>query len=216
MKNLIFIISTSIFFISCKPERIIQRSNEGLFKENLSNTSGLNNTFIVDNSNSKEAKSKMLREIVLNNLPTSSPQLKYPTWQSYNIIYETTIKNLSSLTQQYCSELFLSSYNIPSQPKKNDLIKTVESHISYLITQNYRGYKLLYQTMVWLKKCGEINFVNTAKIKLVAYAKPLNAPEPNKHDNKMVLENENLKKELDRMLTIMKENDTYISKINAL
>ncbi len=219
MKNFIFILGILItaFMSSCKPEKVITKNQESLFKEPLSNQVISRNSFIVDNSNSSESKGKMLEELVGNQLPMSAPQTKYPTWQSYNDVYKMRVQNLSPLTKQFCSQLFLSSYNIPMQPNSTELTSVVESHIEYLVSQNFKGYKLLYQTMVWLKSNGENSFVNNTKSKIASYAKPTIGPSnPKQPDSKIVLENEKLKQDLDKMLNAMKENDSYLLKIQEL
>jgi len=219
MKKLLFTLITGmlLFTVGCRQEKAIIKTPNVIFKENTSGLQSIQPSMVTDNSNSHEAKAQMLHEMMENKLPMSSPQLIYPTWQSYNEMYQSKVKDLSPLTQQYCSQLFLSSYNIPEQTESKELIAVVKSFVGYLINQKYQGYKLLYQTMEWLKNSNEKDFVNVEKEKVQEYATPaLQVPNPKLQDSKLVLQNEKLKKELDNMMAKMKENDNYIEKIKTL
>ncbi len=205
------------FFVSCRQEKIVTKTQEPIFKSNTQPGHVVQPSFVADNSNSPEARMDMLKEMQENQLPMSSPQVKYPTWQSYNELYQTKIMNLSPLTKQYCSQLFLASYNIPQQQSTPELNAVVKTHADYLVSQKYKGYKLLYETMVWLKNNKNDDFVNSEKEKISIYAEPsLHAPNSKLEDSQEVLQNEQLRKELDNMILAMKENDSYIQKIKEL
>ncbi len=218
MKYLVMspVILFAFLMAGCKPEKVVATKRQSLFQEQPSNHVTSANPFVSDNTNSLEAKITFQKEMTENSLPKSHPETTYTTWQSYNELYQTTVQNLSPLTKQYCSQLFISAYALAEPSPSTELKSITKSHLDFLIAQKFSGYKLLYQSLSWLKNCGEIDYANNLKSSILIYAKPLMRPvDPKIQDSKEVLQNENLKQELDRAFAVMKDNDSYIEKIKA-
>lgn len=207
----------AVLMAGCKSEKVIATKQQSLFQEQPSNHVTSANPFVSDNSNSFEAKITFQKEMDENNLPKSHPEIIYTTWQSYNDLYQTKAQNLSSLTKQFCSQLFISTYVLSESNPTTELKSIAKSHWDFLISQKYSGYKLLYQSLEWLKTNNEGEYANVLKNAILLYAKPVMKPvDPKIQDSKVVLQNENLKKELDRAFAVIRENDSYIEKIKEL
>ncbi len=217
MKILFYSFVLSVLVLSCRQEKLTTEVKGPIFKNDVNSTSPPHIAFVTDNSNSPTAKMNMLQEMMENHLPMNSPQKDYPTWKSYNEMYQAKVVNLSELTQQYCSQLFLVSYINSQQQGSPELNSVVKKYLSYLVSQNYKGYQLLYNTMEWLKNNNESSFVQVEKQKIEAYATPsLQAQNPKLQNSKSITESPQLKKEMNTYITGMKVNDTYIQKIKDL
>lgn len=159
----------------------------------------------------------MLKEMVENKLPMSNPLDRFPTWQSYNELYNSKVKNLSPLTQQFCSQLFLSTYLKNTESANPELLEAVESYVTILVSNKYTGYELLYNTLLWLKTNGNNNFVASIKNDVSKYGKPTYIEKKNDQPNdERVMKNEQLKKYLDEVIKTKKQNDTYLALITQL
>lgn len=221
MKGIINVIASLLIItlVGCKTEKPIASNNSKVFFEEkplLFNQKPSSTPFGIT-SNSSAEKSEMLKEMVENKLPMSNPLDRFPTWQSYNELYNSKVKNLSPLTQQFCSQLFLSTYLKNTESANPELLEAVESYVTILVSNKYTGYELLYKTLLWLKTNGNNNFVASIKNDVSKYGKPTYIEKKNDQPNdERVMKNEELKKYLDEVIRKQKENQQYLIQIQQL
>jgi hypothetical protein len=127
-----------VVLYSCSHEKEIQKTESKTFfvknGEENSSAFGINvnppgNTENSTGSSTFNAKSSLVNEIRSNNIPRQLPNEDYPGWQSFSRYMKSIKPGISNAAQQYCSDLFLRSYNFTEikKPEKAAVNAVVEN-----------------------------------------------------------------------------------------
>jgi hypothetical protein len=226
MKKISVFVWVLWLFCSCSQEKEIQKtSKKSFFKEESSvNTSAIGitennseNPNDVTQRNTSNVSGSLIGEIMSNNIPRQLPNKDFPDWQSFSQYMKSKKAVLSNAGQQYCSDLFLRSYQFTGMAKpEKAAVDAVVENMELLINSEYKGYELMYNHLLWLKLNDNPAF-SVLKYKILSYAKPvLPPPNPALKNDPQVEANPELKAELDKIINRAKRNDSFIEQIRML
>jgi hypothetical protein len=189
----------------------LPEGNKGIF------TSRNNYLFAPNASGRSFGSREVIKELMEKNIPLDLPSAACADWITYKNLYEAKAGELSADARLYCSATLLGTFGISTSAYSTTTAQTVKQHLDALVARRYANYKVLYETLQWLKQGGETAYADNIKTRVLIYAKPL-MPPPNANiaDSPEVAANPAFKAEMEGIITRARENDGYIEKIKTL
>lgn len=203
--------------VSCKTEKDITTQGSVLpIDQHTRISSGFGETSANKATTNKAVEGlNIKKELDVYNIPML-PDVTVMPWRDYYQSFNRNADKLSPEALAYCKKTLIEVYEIYREKVQPAEMMQLFSLLQNFTDKKYSGYKVIYYYLVWFRDSGLFNDQWRAiQAKVAGYAVAAK-PDPSKPDSEILEKNPQFKAEVQRLIEMMKDRDSYIEKIKAL